>query len=454
MSDLLQARLIGPGGGGSSGGGGGTPVGALRLEHRSFVSDSGPVNILSSSSFYFLHAEANPSAYPAGFLDDQFDALGSAGINCHRVLMQVGFNGIPEPGHANSDSWGDRTVGPDTPDSAYRAMGERFRAAKRKLQPTLYGEDRRLIEEHIPSLDSRGKRADFAHRIGKILSEFKDTLTYVEAVNEGNDQGWSNDEIRSLTQILQSYGLRTAPSTPRDPSDFQNLYENLGAVVAGMHYERNVGGDGGEYEAMWKPWEYPWTHFNGTPEAASNQEPKEEKDIRRTLISAWVAWGARHCSHTFHARALLRGGGHWDAREGVPARIQDYPGWDQISQGFRTLTRLCPAGVANFNSTNGHWWDRGNPIDNVRKDLGSPNNGPFDDGRLFKSLTATGSSGALVVPYLWIRGEFRPRAQRPMTLTEIDLVTGDALRTEDLDNGEDFVIQPRFAETVFVGQLR
>ncbi len=439
------------------GGGGGGGLGPLHLDVRSFADDAGPVNILSSSSFYFLHAEATPDEYPAGFYEEQFNALGAAGINCHRVLMQVGFSGIPEPGHFTSDSWGDRTIGPDTPnyDGALRRLCERFRAAGRKMQPTVYGEDRRLIEDHLPSLDNKRKRAEFAHRVGRILAEYPDVLTYVEVVNEGHDQAWNNEEIRELAVILQSYGHRTSPSTPGSVGDFEELYERLGAAVAGMHYERSTGGDGEQYEAMWKPWEYPWITFDGVPEAACNQEPKEEGDVRRTVISAWVTWGAQHCMHTFHARALLRGGGNWDAREGIPARVQDYPGWDSIAQGFSALQRRCPKGIANFEVFNGHWWDRGNPIDNVRKDLpGTVDNGPFDDGRLFKSLTAVGPDGQLVVPYLWIRGDFRPKAQRAMTLTEIDLITGEDLRTEVLDAGQDFLITPRFAETVFVGNLR
>ena len=439
-------------GGGGGGGGGPTRRGRTRIVNRAFADDDGEYNALGAT--YFVAPWLFEHERDA--LDRDFTVLRGAGVDFLRILGEIGFNGTPVEGAQKADSYGDRTFGPMNPnwrqvlggvmDYAYERYGFR-------TELTVFGEDIKWLTQYVPLLEHELQREQYAKDCLDVCRARPETVQFIEGVNEGSDQNWSISEMRKLAKLALQAGFVASPSCPFNSESLDELHDGLGSQIATMHYSRDDGGDGGEWEWVWKPYEYPWD-ANHAPAAACDNESAgpwaDEDDPTRIAMSVWTSFVVQSAAKVFHAGPLIRVGGQWDVARGLPKHVDQTPGWPQMASAMRAAKTILPPGVANHQLHNGQWTS--NPIDWV---MGKPHNGPFEDGSLFKTATAVGPSGQLSVPCLWIRKPVEARTRQAMRLVEHDIFTGQELRALDLSAGQTFAaLDGTKSGAMFTGQLR
>lgn len=286
-----------------------------------------------------------------------------------------------------------------------------------------------------------------------MLEREADKFLLVEIVNErANGAKLSVGETRELARRLQSKtSVPVVASAPGSPEDYENLYSGSGLSLANMHGERDIDAeDGGRFEPLWKPYEFPWA--DGDPTACAWLEPigpqssgEDETDPFR-LVLHYVTTHVLGCTaHVLHVGAGIRLGGSWDRNRGLPERLADTTHWKEIVDGLRSARAYLPPGVANWSGAGGHQdqcvidfrrYRHPNP-----SAPGGLDNGPFDDFTLFKAYARTDGHRFFGVA-LRFRGDLRIALKQSGTLSVLDPLTGHELARKALSAGEDFTLVP------------
>lgn len=368
-------------------------------------------------------------------LDRALASLRAGGFQAYRAFMGLA-----------GDSWADRRIASDDV-ATVMAMADRgFDAYGQRAWVVLFADG----DDGTPGEAARERIAD---AYGDQLQGREHKFLALEICNErANGDKLSVDETRRLTERLQARTrVPVIPSAAATPDDLQALYTS--ARLANIHHDRFTGSpDGGRWEPNWEPFEMPWaacsaqTHISGEP-IGPQSSVNEDRDPLRLVMGFVVAHLVGAAGYFFHPGAGIRGGGAWDTTDisgsprRLPEHLDDHPEWAPVIAGFAAARRYLPDGVNNWHRWNGHWSD--NPIDFVRKDLpGTIANGPFDDGRLFKAITAV-QGPQLLAAMLRLRADIPIAARQPMDLELIDPLTGRVEGGASLKVGDAFTVQQR-----------
>ncbi len=398
------------------------PQGQARLYGLALGDARGPVNYQGATLFCApaLDQLDRPK------LDRQFDTLSTDGFTHYRSVHTLG--GI---------SWLDRSLAP-TRDNAFATV-EMVKRAYRD-----YGllAEHTLIGDVVVGIDSPAKREQFIRWYAEAIKGNEDKFLFVEIGNElVNNDKLSADETRYLGRLLKSLVPNvlvalTAPAMwgPEKGgmwASHRELYENSGVDVSTIHYERGWG-DGGEWEYVYKPeeatvpdvrayWNRPTCDNERKGPGAS---VSSDSDVVRQVMAMAFDYIAGNAAGNHHDAVGLRLGGDWD-KDRLPHELAQSPTWAACAAGFRAIQSIIPAGVQNWQRTRGHWPE--NPINFISYRNGG-NNGPFDDGGLFKALTAHGDKMTLS-PMLAVKRPIEISARFwSMTLEVFDILTGEVVQ--------------------------
>lgn len=273
----------------------------------------------------------------------------------------------------------------------------------------------------------------------------------VEPVNE-----WENgpkiglQDLRDLTQRLQQQtSVPVVPSAAGSPAGEQALYEGLGARLANRHGERDRSADGGLWEPVWKPYERFWARTDAT--ALAWLEPigpgasgRSDSNPLRLVLAAWMTHLAGCTAYVYHTGPGIRLGGAWDRLRGIPETLDGTDGWVETTAGLRQLRALMPPDIGRWTRFAGHRDECAIDFRRYRRPLpdGRRDNGPFDDGTIFKALVAT-SGSRLVGAVLGLARPIDIATTRAGTLALVDPLTGRPFAERRLGAGEWWTITPR-----------
>ena len=340
--------------------------------------------------------------------EEELSAVGESGA----------FDGLRWFGSMYDISWEDRFSDPTWPDYwqvAESCLVEPWERYQLRAQIVLGSEGMGM-----KGLESDDDWRAFVTRWAELARKHPEKIIAFQICNEGNRTAL----IRELAQMLQANcPCLVAADTPMSQQNSVDLYGNSGLNIASVEMDRDISGTGGWWEPPWKPWEglISTDSFTGTmPDRFLDIEPRGPYssqsscfEVRDLGFQHWLSIVLGSAGSCWHDGVGMRHGGYWDtpptfdqgrANEwgqyntgnGIPAKYVETPHWEAILHAFRTMRDVLPVGVQNWTRWNGHW--DSNPINT--KPYRNPNpafpggydNGPYDDGVLHKSVTASNGS--------------------------------------------------------------
>lgn len=400
--------------------------GVVRGEGRAFADAGGPFLARGASLFWGLWGYQHDRERLARNLA----VLRDAGFHYVRVLGVVGA-----PPSRPDQGWRDRSVDPGAAtydrdiagftDWVHQSYGLR-------VQWTIFGG-----VDFIPTPDAR--RA-LVQRFAAMSRGREEKIFGFEIANEAWQNGFAGEEgrqeLRALGQLLSSQtsvlvALSSSPGARCDGADgLQSLYKGAGADFATLHFERRPARGLEVWRVLRGPWDF--GPCDGLPALASSNEPIGPESSIAAIddplvlsMLALVTYGSGVGAFVLHSGPGVRGGGAADLRLGRHSNLWEIRNADGITQGLRTLERLLPRDLAN--------WEK---RDSSEK---SPER-PFD----------VGDRGALSGLYCFAKreeavcgaaGVARPLeliARRRMTVTAYHPVDGRSISTKEMGMGERF----------------
>lgn len=401
------------------------------------------------------------SAYLKKHLPDlykeEFDTLLEAGVfDGERV-----FTGLA------GESWTDRAIHVADTDAIASDVEFRWKTGKHRTWLVPFTDGR-----FTPGATTVAEREKIVRDQCEAFKELKDAFMCIEPVNEiGDDGKLENEEAREIArEYKRALGVPVTISSSNDPWHMASLYYNRQgyADFINQHYERDETGTGRMFEWIQKPDER-WLEdsealkdFNLSPQqwAQGNGEPKapgssllSDYDPQRLGLSFWLSMLLGNCFHVFHNGPGIRSGGAWDTTDPrgaagrliwpLPTHFRDIPHWKEIIASFAAAKRELPGDIANARRIRGHRPE--NPIDTIA--YRNPNsesstgmdNGPYDDGTIFKSWFV----GNKYIPMLRLKSMIKVRHRTEDRLFEVlDTMTGEVRHSVRGKAGEYVDIHP------------
>lgn len=356
---LPKARVYGPQ----------ARTGLVRVNGRALADDQGDFMPLLTSLFPAAWAQKHDPAR----LDHELATIANEGCY-HGYRSLTGVNGI---------SWTDRMADPSDVDTILAMAKKGYEQYGLRAMHCLFADG------PSPGAETPAQRMAVIDRLGLKLAGHEAHFLALEIVNErDNGNKLSVEETRALAARLKLYtSIPIILSRPGSGFDYTALNTGTGQRLTTMHLERDNSDDGGRWEHLSKAIEFPWGA--GDPTACLSGESKgvgssgsSENNILRLTMAYFLTSLEGMAGHVFHTGAGRGMGRAWDTG---PKYLADQPEWAPVSAGYRAMQAYLPPDLANWPRWRGHWGD--NPIDLIPYRNGS-DNGPFDDGTLFKAFTA------------------------------------------------------------------
>lgn len=412
--------------------------GLVRVVSRGLVDADGPLPALGVTLFPAAWAEKNDPAR----LDREFQTIAAAGCY-HFYRSGTGFAG---------ETWADRMADPRDL-ATVAAMAERGATYGLRAMHCLF-----MDGAASPGMETQAARIAVVDACAEMLRGREHLFLAIEICNE-LDNG---DKIPMGDARELAIRLRAKTPVPvilsRVVFDrYAEMYAGTGLALATAHLEREDSADGGAWEHLSKANEFPPDGPPADPTAWMSGEPKgpgssgkSEYNVLRLVMGYVCTLVEGMAGHVFHTGPGLRLGGFWDRPDHrtldgrvIPEHLADLPEWSPVSAGFKAAQGYLPADLPNWQRWRGHWGD--NPINFIPYRHGG-DNGPFDDGTLFKAYTVARGNQVLAVALRVTRPIQIAHRTHPCVFEVLDPVTGSVLTRETHGPGEWMTIEPRPAD--------
>ena len=410
-------------------------TGPVRLDGPAFADDQGPWNPLGATLFWALWGEKHDPER----LDRNLAHLASHEVDYIRMLGMVG-----------APSWEDRTIDPDWPDywEVAARLFERLERHGLRAQVTVFADAQVMMPE-------RAERRTFLEAWADFANSHPDRVFVLEVANEAWQNGFDGDaglvDLRALGSRLDA--LTEIPvalsSLPHEPSAWCAAYGGAGLDVATVHYDRDVGQQGGAWRPVGQPWGYPDDFDAGCPGqlplAVINNEPigpfssvAADADPVRIALAYVTSFLAGNGAYVYHHGAGIRGGGKADRERGRPANL--YDGDPALLDALAAMKRLLPPGLASWTGITAG--SDAMPFEGFER---------ATEGGAASGAYAARSANRLVLAVLGISRRFTVVAREPVVLTLHDPITGRELGTRRLAGGEEWPVDPVVPAFVAIG---
>jgi hypothetical protein len=390
-------------------------------------------------------------AHDTAGLEADFTALAGAGC-FHFYRSGTGMAG---------ETWADRLISPADVDTVAKMTDRGYDTFGLRSMHCIF-----MDGAAFAGMESQATRERVVDAFAAMLVGREHKFLCIEIVNEldnGDKIPWA--DAKALAMRLQARTAVPVIISRVVFGRYAEMYANTGLKLATAHLERQDSGDGGAWEHLSKPNEYPPDGESADPTAFISGEPKgpgssgqSEYNVLRLVMGYVCTILEGMCGHVFHTGPGLRSGGFWDQPShrmldgrAIPARLADLPEWAPVVAGFKTAQQYMPADLANWQRWRGHWPE--SPLNFIwfRNEYapGQFDNGPFDsdenggDSCLFKAYVTARGNQVLAVAL---------RVRKPIKVTHrthtcqfevLDPVTGAVLQRETHPAGEWMTITPR-----------
>lgn len=415
------------------------PSGLVRVNRRVLVDDRGPFAALGTTAFPlpFLFRHDRPRAERA------LATIAAAGV----FDFVRTFTGVA------GESWADRMLPLADVDAVMACADLAYGTYGVRLAHTIAADGK-----FDADFDTPAKRERVIDLYADAVQGHEEAFQSFEIVNENYDDGKVDiNELRRLGQRLQARTrVPVILSAPGKPEDYLDMYSGVGLTLANMHGERKTNSpDGGRWEPLWKPYEFPWQvdgdARRGDATACAWLEPigpgssvDVEFNVER-LVLHYVTTHLLGCTaHVLHCAAGIRLGGAWDRHRGIPAHLDETPGWAEIIAGLRAAKRYVPPDIGFWAMAAGHRDECPINFRLYRHGLpdGRLDNGPFDDGTLFKAAVASNGHAFMGI-ILRLQKPLTIAPKRACVLDVLDPLTGTPRSSHTLAADELLVLEPR-----------
>jgi hypothetical protein len=423
-------------------------AGRVRIAGHTLTDDGGPFLGLGVSYFTALWR----AKHDRPRLESDLAFLSRQGFNYYRMLSMVGYNAAWEGreiapvsftsrGGKRVDGWPDYWQDlRDLIDLAHRRYGMR-------TQITIFA-DAQLMPEKAARLEHLRKL------VAEVLPGREDRIIALEVANEAWQNGFPGAEgVADLRELAKYLNDRTeipvAITSNHDgpgvgvATAFDGLYAGSSADLATWHFSRDRRADDG-----WKPVHDCWELADrpGLPPVSSNEpigpgsSVNTEREPIRLVMAAAFAYAAKLPMYVFHSEAGVFG----------KTRFEETPAIDR----FEPILRLLPADLPGWERNDG----KGERAPFTAFAAGQPNRyWPEVDSARDGCVRNTGSRKGerfVCVPIGIRPGGLEVQARLALRFTAHDPLTGQAVLTADMRQGEKLTLPPGPGALIILGQVR
>jgi hypothetical protein len=426
---------------------GGRRTGRVRVEGHSLVDDGGPFLGLGASYFTALWRAKNDRAR----LEADLEFLSRNGFNYYRMLSMVGHH----------SAWDGLEIAPV---SFTNRDGKRVEA-----WPDYWQQLRELVDLAYDRYELRTQITIFAdaqlmpdkderiEHMRKLLSDVvagrEDKIILLEVANEAWQNGFPGDEgVVQLREFAKYLGERTevpvAITSNHDWPElgsfkgFEQVYGSGVADIATWHFSRDRRTEDG-----WKPvydcWELGLRP--GFPPVSSNEpigpgsSVNAEREPIRLVMAAAFAYTAKLPMYVFHCEAGVFG----------KSRFQDMPGIDR----YGPMLRLLPPDLPNWERNDGK--EPRAPFTVFAGDEPNrywPEVESASDGCV-RNIGARKGNDFVCLPIGIRANGLELEARQDLRFTAYDPLTGDILKTKQLQSGERVKLLAGTGALIIVGRV-
>lgn len=324
-----------------------TPEGATQIDGRAFRDSAGHWPALGATYMYAAHAVVADR----GRFIANLDWLSAQGCHYIRFLTMVGPNSY-WPFAIKPRSW-----------SAYDDVAQLAWDRKMRIQPVIFAD----VDHAQP-----GDLDAYALAVCDWTRDWQSQVLCIEAANESNLNGLSNQELVSVCRVLaDNTSIPFAASSPTGSHDVDagltQLYEVDGcrSTLAVPHWDRDQGEE--MHRLIRQPWHYVGLEGGSLPNACLNNEPAGAglttdkqggvtipEQFGAAALTSFVCGAAAYC---WHSEAGVKG----VSADG--SRLVDFdmiPRGAEMWESMRASVAHLPGDISNGHRQN-HYWS-GHPL--------------------------------------------------------------------------------------------